>query len=291
MCILAYVTGTPKGPFDVLLLVSNRDEEYERPTEVLARWQGNTDIIAGRDSRKGGTWLGINRHGVLAALTNQAGEIKEQDYSSRGHLVRQCLELESPLTEIPASITADQRCYRGFALLVGELLPARSKVPSIILGYHASENQDKPLSESLEWLSQEEWSRPGYIHVLTNKDPSAQPEWPKVHKIRNRMQTALSEIQHDEGPFWRKHFLDGVLRHDAQDTESCTTSQVFLQPRTRSGVVYGTVSSTIIMVQRSSCSGHSAKVTFIAYDWNKYYQGSLSESQIDQIETVYSFYL
>jgi len=42
-----------------LVLAANRDEYHERPADPLARWPAPNDLLAGRDQRAGGTWLGL----------------------------------------------------------------------------------------------------------------------------------------------------------------------------------------------------------------------------------------
>jgi uncharacterized protein with NRDE domain len=51
-----------------LILLANRDEFKNRPTEKLHWW--NEEIIAGKDLQEGGTWLGLDKSGRLAAVTN-----------------------------------------------------------------------------------------------------------------------------------------------------------------------------------------------------------------------------
>jgi uncharacterized protein with NRDE domain len=54
-----------------LIVAANRDERYERPTAAPTLLSGPPRIIAGRDLQAGGTWLGVNEHGVLAAILNR----------------------------------------------------------------------------------------------------------------------------------------------------------------------------------------------------------------------------
>jgi hypothetical protein len=66
-------------------------------------------VVAPRDLRAGGTWLGVNASGVFAAVTNRRGDSPDPSRRSRGWLVMQALsaptarraaeQLESALPE------------------------------------------------------------------------------------------------------------------------------------------------------------------------------------------------
>ena len=59
-----------------LLFAANRDEMLERPWRPPARhWPDRPDVVAGRDELAGGTWLGVNDHGVGAAVLNRIGSL------------------------------------------------------------------------------------------------------------------------------------------------------------------------------------------------------------------------
>ena len=50
-------------------------------------WDEPPTFVAPRDEQEGGTWLGVNRHGVLVALTNRFGSSRDARRRSRGALV------------------------------------------------------------------------------------------------------------------------------------------------------------------------------------------------------------
>jgi len=54
-----------------LLVAANRDERYDRPAAPPALIATNPKIVAGRDLRAGGTWLGINDHGLVVGILNR----------------------------------------------------------------------------------------------------------------------------------------------------------------------------------------------------------------------------
>ncbi len=81
MCVLIVRVG--ERPF----LAANRDEAYARPFSSPKRWVADTPFWAPRDEEEGGTWLGVNRHGLVAAITNRSRLPDEPDRESRGLLV------------------------------------------------------------------------------------------------------------------------------------------------------------------------------------------------------------
>lgn len=131
MCTLivlhACVEGSP------LLVAANRDEYFERPAEgpALRTLQragtgdpaGNVSpvrILAPRDAREGGTWLGLNEHGLFAALTNRRCDLPDPNRRSRGHIVTHALKAAcaSAAAETIESLDAD--AYNPFNLLVAD---------------------------------------------------------------------------------------------------------------------------------------------------------------------------
>jgi uncharacterized protein with NRDE domain len=54
-----------------LVVAANRDEHYERPSAMPTLLDGKPKIIAGKDLRAGGTWLGVNEYGLAAGILNR----------------------------------------------------------------------------------------------------------------------------------------------------------------------------------------------------------------------------
>src|SRR5579863_2270616 len=71
-----------------VVLVANRDERVDRDWDPPAAWwPALPGVIAGRDRTAGGTWMGVNRHGVVAAVLNRPGSLgPEAGKRSRGEL-------------------------------------------------------------------------------------------------------------------------------------------------------------------------------------------------------------
>ncbi|TLZ58136.1 MAG: NRDE family protein [Methanobacteriota archaeon] len=57
-----------------LVIGMNRDEDRLRPAEPPQLLPGPPPLVAPRDARAGGTWLGVNRPGLFAALSNRRGK-------------------------------------------------------------------------------------------------------------------------------------------------------------------------------------------------------------------------
>ena len=104
-----------------LILAANRDEFYDRPAASLTFWEDNPRVLAGRDLKSMGTWLGVNKNGALAAITNfRDTESANPDAPSRGHLVSRFL-VENLLPEsYLKEIEKTGHRYNGFNLLVGK---------------------------------------------------------------------------------------------------------------------------------------------------------------------------
>src|SRR5438093_10047665 len=90
MCILALAWQA--HPRWHLVVAGNRDELHARPSAPLARWDQPEHVIAGRDLKSGGTWLGVSEQGRMAVVTNLRGYGNpEPDRASRGALVTDVL--------------------------------------------------------------------------------------------------------------------------------------------------------------------------------------------------------
>jgi hypothetical protein len=108
-----------------LLLAANRDEHFDRPSAPPAEIVGVPRIVAGRDLRAGGTWLGVNEHGLMVGILNRrqnGNDIYTPVTSmarSRGLLCMDILRLRS-VDEGFAFITAHQAVYNPFTLVFAD---------------------------------------------------------------------------------------------------------------------------------------------------------------------------
>ena len=78
-----------------LILAGNRDESYDRPGEPPQLLSDSPRAWGGRDPQAGGTWLGLNEHGLLAALTDGPTDGEDRARRSRGLLCLEALKCPS----------------------------------------------------------------------------------------------------------------------------------------------------------------------------------------------------
>ena len=105
-----------------LIIGANRDEKRDRPWASPARhWPDRTHVVAGRDELAGGTWLGVNDDGLVAAVLNRSGSLgPDPDRRSRGELPLEALDHAEAIVAAEALAELDPDAYRPFNLFVGD---------------------------------------------------------------------------------------------------------------------------------------------------------------------------
>jgi len=105
-----------------LLLAANRDEMIERPSAPPGRhWEDRAEVVAGLDITAGGSWLGLNDHGLVAAVMNREGTLgREWDKRSRGELVLEALDHAEAGDAAGALADLHPAAYRPFNLVVAD---------------------------------------------------------------------------------------------------------------------------------------------------------------------------
>jgi uncharacterized protein with NRDE domain len=161
VCLIALALNQhPEWPF---ILIANRDEFYDRPTQRLGFWP-DAPILAGRDRRAGGSWLGIARSGRLAAITNyRDGRAPAPQGPSRGTLVSAYLRADIRAD----AYRPDPRIDAGYNLLWADRE-----------GLYAFGNRG-PGIQRLDHG----------IHTLSNA--LLNTPWPKTERLRRALHSAL----------------------------------------------------------------------------------------------------
>ena len=121
MCLIV-LSLNPKSDYK-LVLASNRDEFYERPTKSLHWWDSSPRVLAGKDKNFDGTWMALSEKGKFAAVTNvreftslSTRKKSLENLASRGDLVKDFVLSNYSASEYLNEI--DCLNYQGFNLIL-----------------------------------------------------------------------------------------------------------------------------------------------------------------------------
>lgn len=231
MCLIVLAHQVhPRYP---LIVAANRDEFRERPARTAHFWEDAPWILAGRDLRAGGTWMGITRGGRFAAVTNHRDlrRAPTEPGPSRGILVRQALDGVADTTAWSGS--------QGFNLIHGPL--DRLHYANNI------EPTDQPL--------------PPGVHGLSNAFLDTQ--WPKVERAKASMLRALDGADEERIDALFGLLADVTVAPDAElpDTGLPRSTERAVSSIFIPGGPYGTRCSTVIIVD------HHGAVYFEERTW------------------------
>ena len=236
-----------------LVLLSNRDEFLQRPTESLHQWS-DQDIYAGRDSQSGGTWLGIHqaeREGVYqqngrwaAVLNFRDGVQASSEERSRGALVTAFLTGTISPMDFARSIHLQE--YAGFNLIIGDATQA------VMVNNRG--HAPMPLHTGL--------------HVISNGQPES--AWFKTERLRGRLrQEVLPLIAEDSSPeYWQSAAFNVLSDHTQAPTDQLPNtgmsteleqvlSSVYIEPvafgnTETSRPTYGTRTQSILTLTKNN---------------------------------------
>src|SRR5581483_606133 len=119
MCLL--VIAWRAHPRYQLIVAANRDEFDERPAAPMAKWPAPSDILAGRDLRANGTWLGVDRQRRFGVVTNfRDMQRPRPEAPSRGTLIPRYLESQQDAGSYLQALEPSAGTYSGFNLLLAD---------------------------------------------------------------------------------------------------------------------------------------------------------------------------
>lgn len=221
MC-LAFI-ALDQHPEYPLIIASNRDEFYARPSEAMHWWQPE-NLLAGKDQQAGGTWLALNKQANFAMVTNYREQPTVVGETSRGSLAIDFLSSQQTAEHFIATLKPER--YSGFNLVLGNLVEKKL--------FHFSNR--KPVLTAIE---------PGY-HGLSNA--LLNTPWPKVESGKAMMKTLCQQRFNQTD--WFNLLADRQLAVESLlpstgldiDTERMLSSR-FIQSDD-----YGTRCSTVITV-------------------------------------------
>jgi hypothetical protein len=105
-----------------VLIAANRDEMLGRPWDPPGpHWPDRPGVVAGRDRLAGGSWLGRNGSGVVAAILNRTDSLgPAAGKRSRGELVLDALDHNDAGDAAAALAAIDPAAYRTFNLVIAD---------------------------------------------------------------------------------------------------------------------------------------------------------------------------
>ena len=105
-----------------VLLGANRDEMSQRPWLPPGRhWPDRPWVVAGLDQQAGGSWLGLNDHGLIAGIMNRPQSLgPAAGKRSRGELVLDALDHADAREAAAALAELDPEAYRPFNLILAD---------------------------------------------------------------------------------------------------------------------------------------------------------------------------
>lgn len=218
MCTLV-ILRRPLDPWPVLI-AANRDEMAGRPWKAPGRhWPDRPEIVAGLDQLAGGSWMGMNESGVVAAILNRVGTLGPQPGKrSRGELVLEALDHADAVEAARALADLDGRAYRPFNMLLAD-----NRDAFWVRADGGARPQVHPVAEGL--------------HMLTAQELDDQTS-PRIRTYLPRFRAALPpDPDREQWDAWAALLADGGGGPDGEET----AAMCFL----RDGG-FGTVSSSLI---------------------------------------------
>jgi len=239
MCLIIFAYDV--HPSYKLVLAANRDEFYDRPSASADFWKDYPDLLAGRDLKEKGTWLGITRQGKFAAITNYRDPASFMfDAKSRGKLVKDFLGDKNNAEEFIKKISRQDAKYNGYNLILQD---------SGGFYYYSNRGREKQkITVGIHGLSN---------HLLNTP-------WPKVVRGKKLMEEALKSrgATLEEALFAllsdRRFPPPEKLPSTGVDKEwEKVLSPIFIK-----SPHYGTRSSTVLLI------GKNRRVTFIEKNYD-----------------------
>jgi uncharacterized protein with NRDE domain len=220
MCTLV-ILRRPGHPWP-LVIAANRDELRSRPARPPGRhWPDRADVVGGLDEAGGGSWLGINDHGVVAAVMNREGSLgPAPGKRSRGELVLEALDHAEAREAAGALADLYPDAYRSFNLVVSDVRDA----------YWLRHGEDGEIRV---------WPIPAGIHMLSSTELDDQNH-PRIRAhLAHFRSAAIPEPEQGRWGEWQSLLASRTYPSEAGPTAAMTLDL---------GNGFGTVSSALIAV-------------------------------------------
>ena len=212
-----------------ILVAANRDEHFDRPSAPPALLEGEPPIIAGKDLRAGGTWLGVNELGLTVGILNRrinGDALPATVARSRGALCMELLHLNSA-QEARQLIEADRYRYNPFTIVFADLKNA----------YVAYNDETKIINQVLQ---------PG-LHVFSSA-VEFDLNSAKAKRAHERFASLINPLsQNSKQPKEWLPPLQNILSDHSQSDGSDNPGDAICVHRD----AYGTVSSSVIFLSQA----------------------------------------
>jgi uncharacterized protein with NRDE domain len=227
MCLA--VVALDAHPRHAVVLAANRDELHARAALPAGWWpDGDVPLLAGRDLVGGGTWLGVDRRGRFAFVTNVRDPARHDPAApTRGTLVPRVLRDPSPIDAAVARAVQDGAALNGFNLLAGDAHGA---------AWGSNRGQ---VSQRLA----------AGVHGVSNA--LLDTPWPKVVRTRERLCAWLATGDDDLAPLFDL-LADRAMAPDDElpDTGVGVARERLLSAPFIADATYGTRCSTVVTIGR-----------------------------------------
>ncbi|MEY4566276.1 MAG: hypothetical protein RLY14_1246 [Planctomycetota bacterium] len=108
----------PESP---ILVAANREAYLDRPNATPSIQSGKPRILCGVDQRTGGTWLGVNQHGLFVGLCPRKTESPIYGSKSRSVLVREVLKSSTSEKGVDKALEElSVHRFEGFNLIIAD---------------------------------------------------------------------------------------------------------------------------------------------------------------------------
>lgn len=192
-----------------VILAGNRDEFYSREAWQAHFWDTAPPMLAGKDLRAGGTWLGVNLKGEFGAITNYRDLNNPMSGKrTRGEIIPEFLTQDGSRKNRLTKLQMKYPAYSGFNLLAGNadqlfyLNNINRKFQSVAPGIHGISNAfldipwpkvEKAMSAFKDAVQPNDIDREAMFQLLQNSDTFPLEELPDTG-LSQEMEKAVSPI-------------------------------------------------------------------------------------------------
>jgi uncharacterized protein with NRDE domain len=228
MCIAAFALDV--GPY-AAVIISNRDEWLHRPAQAM-EWWPRQSILAGKDLTAGGTWLGLNKAGRFALITNIRGSsLEEKQYAqSRGKLPLAWLDGQHNLEDFSSMLSGTAQEYAGYNIVYGDLKTQR------LLHF----NNQEGVTSRLETKQ---------IHGISNA--SLDTPWPKLVRLKASLESSLGMHDAADAQKTSSILFRALTDKTSFDDSPLSAINVDVDNFHGTGTSYGRRCSTVILLHRN----------------------------------------